>query len=82
VDPAIAMNRSVRIAIIAVPFSGTPLLDRIVMVSAVDNGGKPAPFTQIDAKAFWAPGVDLPAPDEKGFSRWSGTGPASRSRPE
>ena len=59
-----------------VPFAGTDLLDRIAMVSAVDNNGKPAGFSQRDPKSFWAPGVGLPAPGAN-VQRWSGTGPAA-----
>lgn len=60
-----------------VPFAGTDLLDRLAVISAVDNSGNPAPFSQHDSKSFWAPGVDLPAPGAEDFSKWSGTGPAA-----
>ena len=42
------------------PFAGTPLLDQIMVVSAVDLKGKPASFAPKNEKAFWAPGVDIP----------------------
>lgn len=43
-----------------VPFAGTALLDRLMVVSAVALDGRPAEFTQRDPKSFWAPGVDFP----------------------
>jgi hypothetical protein len=61
----------------AVPLAGTAALDQIVVVSAVDDGGLPADFTQRDPKSFWAPGVDLPMAGADGISKWSGTGPAA-----
>ena len=42
------------------PFAGTPLLDQIMVVSAVDLKGTPASFAPKNEKAFWAPGVDIP----------------------
>jgi hypothetical protein len=60
-----------------VPFAGTPLLDQIVIVSAVDGKGNPAAFSQRDAASFWAPGVGIPVPEGSGVTRWDGTGPAA-----
>src|SRR5262249_17918236 len=42
------------------PFAGRPILDRMMVVSAVDQYGLPADFTQRDAKNFWAPGAEIP----------------------
>ena len=61
----------------AIPFAGTELLDKIMVVSAVDANGIPAVFTQRDPKSFWTPGVDLPNAGSERYSTWSGTGPAA-----
>ena len=54
----------------AIPFAGTELLDKIMVVSAVDANGIPAVFTQRDPKSFWTPGVDLPNAGSERYSTW------------
>ncbi|HTV17119.1 MAG TPA: S8/S53 family peptidase [Polyangiaceae bacterium] len=42
------------------PFADSPLLDRILVVAAIDTDGQPTAFTQRHDKAFWAPGTQIP----------------------
>jgi hypothetical protein len=37
-----------------------PIFEKLMIVSATDKLGNPAPFTQKTQSSFWAPGVDIP----------------------
>jgi hypothetical protein len=60
-----------------VPFAGSPLLDRLMLISAVDETGAPAPFSQRDPKSFWTIGRGVPTAFAEGWRTLDGTGPAA-----
>ena len=61
----------------AVAFTGSELLDKVVVVSAVQEDGMPAAFSQRDTTSLWAPGTGLPVSGMNDTTQWDGTGPAS-----
>lgn len=43
-----------------IPLAGAPVLDGLMIVSAVDMKGNKAPFSQAAEESFWVPGVQVP----------------------
>jgi hypothetical protein len=62
-----------------IPYTGQPLAQQVLIVSAADRNGARLPFSQRGPESVWAPGSQIPtvAPSGDRPAQWDGTGPAS-----